>query len=600
MKLLPRIIFLIFLCPCSYGSTCETWGSWFSEEHGGYSDFFGQAFNGMACNGGRCDNKKLHYCSERLLEGSYTISGWFSDEGGPYTCPSGHVLSGIRCDLGNCDNMKYYCQKSRNFELTGSNSWTDWFSEEQGDKFCPNQNDVVIGIQCTGKDCDNLRLNCATIHEEVEDTDGVCKWTDFISEERRNLGTTTDENKGAIAFRCRGHRCDDISLLLCDYLKLSTKTKGSTPRSKSEEEGDNYCPPGLVISSITCYGGTCDNKALHCKRPDVFQLESGKSSAGRFSEEGNGMQQCPEGFLIEGIHCHGKACDNITLRCRQYTMLPSCAYGVDSNGDCTTRFEKSAGFWKWVSSGNGVLTYRKTSHYSRTDGKHVTKSKSKLFTEQFGIGYEFQFCTGATVGGELTGGSATSSMCHTVKADYQHSSSVENSITSTVLNSVTDGETRECATTSPPQCTSNPSGCVMYQWVLTRKEEPTKETMALFTCNFYFKYTGDITEKPNCVPAHCADNECMNCRHAGGEKPSPVIDETKGKELKKKDDVAVGTNFVGNWGAVAETPVTQKHIEYRSFYLFGAIFAVTFIGLFLYQRKTKRTEQFHLLDADEL
>jgi hypothetical protein len=143
---------------------------WFSEEGDARQDCDTQqnyAVRGINCKGSYCDDKQLYCCADGLpgLDPSNRIeSPYFSEEDPPYIDKS-RVLTGLACTGRYCDNISmtmYGFRSGPNIDQ----SWTQgWFSEEKGYDRC-QRNGVemgfVVGLECGGRYCDNLKLTCAT------------------------------------------------------------------------------------------------------------------------------------------------------------------------------------------------------------------------------------------------------------------------------------------------------------------------------------------------------------------------------------------------------------------------------------------------------
>jgi hypothetical protein len=138
----------------------------FSEEAPGRADCEpGYAVRGMTCDGRYCDDKQLNCCADHLptLDPSNRKdSPWFSD-------PSSYldvtrVLTGLACRGRYCDDLQMRMYGFRD-GLPLKTTWTEgWLSEEQGSRNCTDggtKYGFVVGIECQGDYCDNLRFTCA-------------------------------------------------------------------------------------------------------------------------------------------------------------------------------------------------------------------------------------------------------------------------------------------------------------------------------------------------------------------------------------------------------------------------------------------------------
>ena len=70
-------------------------------------------------------------------------------------------IAGVACSGRYCDNIRLECrQYLDNNALIVTSHWTGWFSDENvRSAYCPNDM-VVNGVQCSGRYCDNMRLQC--------------------------------------------------------------------------------------------------------------------------------------------------------------------------------------------------------------------------------------------------------------------------------------------------------------------------------------------------------------------------------------------------------------------------------------------------------
>ncbi|MFW7380152.1 MAG: hypothetical protein ACOH5I_15160 [Oligoflexus sp.] len=118
------------------------------------------------------------------------------------------VVSGLQCKGRYCDNVALQCQQGLE---TSSHSWTDYFSEEgQNSRICPDQK-FVTSIKCRGRYCDQVALRCSQVAEQNHDS---CYWTASFSEEH---GGTFEfpENTYLAGVQCEGRYCDNKRAYLC-------------------------------------------------------------------------------------------------------------------------------------------------------------------------------------------------------------------------------------------------------------------------------------------------------------------------------------------------------------------------------------------------
>ncbi len=81
--------------------------------------------------------------------------------------------------------------------------------------------------------------------------------------------------------------------------------------SFSEEDPPSLCPSGYVVKGIRCSGRYCDNKSLRCQRyrpksPDYRW-------SGWFSEDRPSEERSKDEF-VTGLACSGRYCDNLRIR----------------------------------------------------------------------------------------------------------------------------------------------------------------------------------------------------------------------------------------------------------------------------------------------
>ncbi|WP_157595180.1 hypothetical protein [Plesiocystis pacifica] len=138
--------------------------------------------------------------------------------------------------------------------------WTGWTSEEDPPSACPNRY-VARGVDCKGKYCDDLKMDCHYTGRWHGDT----SWLPAISEESpQNVASCTASNEWMTGFSCSGKYCDNVSLRCTELANTST---GSCTWSGwySEEQAPFNAPSGRYIKGMRCNGKYCDNKQYrHC------------------------------------------------------------------------------------------------------------------------------------------------------------------------------------------------------------------------------------------------------------------------------------------------------------------------------------------------
>merc|ERR1712045_366372 len=89
----------------------------------------------------------------------------FSEENGGYSGQQNMPIAGIRCGGGRCDNKQLIVIGNAVSNFWGGSSWTGWFSEEGSGEMLCGSGKLVNEIQCSGSQCDNMRLSCASIRD---------------------------------------------------------------------------------------------------------------------------------------------------------------------------------------------------------------------------------------------------------------------------------------------------------------------------------------------------------------------------------------------------------------------------------------------------
>lgn len=170
--------------------------------------------------------------------GSWT--GWVSEENGspPALCASGtEAARGLDCYGGYCDDVRLYCESLPYGITVDSYDFTDFFSEEDDGigrvtsegwyrydnsfshvcKYAGSAG-IVTGIRCSGGNCDNIALECATprthfegVTEPVDFTD--CYWTAEYSEEQAAF--IAPYGQFITGVECNDSNCDNKSYYVC-------------------------------------------------------------------------------------------------------------------------------------------------------------------------------------------------------------------------------------------------------------------------------------------------------------------------------------------------------------------------------------------------
>jgi hypothetical protein len=166
--------------------------------------------------------------------------------------------------------------------------WTRWFSEESpAYAICSGTDEGVVGFQCSGSYCDNIRFLCETLPFGLVSNFSY-SWTGYFSEESDGLGEYVsegfyhyyDENYrvcyasdtgGVVSgMGCRGDYCDDIQLecmkpakLVNGVLTLASFTNCAWSGWYSEEQSAVDFGWNRYIVGAECSGDYCDNKRFY-------------------------------------------------------------------------------------------------------------------------------------------------------------------------------------------------------------------------------------------------------------------------------------------------------------------------------------------------
>mmetsp|Transcript_16309 Transcript_16309/g.29828 ORF Transcript_16309/g.29828 Transcript_16309/m.29828 type:complete len:336 (-) Transcript_16309:827-1834(-) len=141
--------------------------SWFSEENGGRSDLLKFPISSIRTSGRFADSMQLLGTKlgsgEVLDTSSITLTSEFS-EGSSRACPAGQLVTGIRCSGRYCDNKQLECAALRkDYQVdTARVAYSATFSEETGVGQCTFAT-YMSGLECSGEYCDNLRMTCTLL-----------------------------------------------------------------------------------------------------------------------------------------------------------------------------------------------------------------------------------------------------------------------------------------------------------------------------------------------------------------------------------------------------------------------------------------------------
>jgi hypothetical protein len=188
-------------------------------------------------------------------------TGWMSEEfGGPLACPSNMVVIGVECRGSFCDQVRLRCDTFPN-TFSDASVWESPWIEHGGDIFgngatkevtCPD-NEWVTGMECMGDYCDNVKILCKSTGRAA----GTCAWTaDWYSEEQGAFTVPADSYIRGV--RCAGMHCDNKQYFVCQARPAaanSCRGRCDVFSSSHSCQCDDAC---------SLYGDCCTDHALHC------------------------------------------------------------------------------------------------------------------------------------------------------------------------------------------------------------------------------------------------------------------------------------------------------------------------------------------------
>lgn len=136
--------------------------------------------------------------------------------------------------------------------------WTRFISEEdgsgpEGGVRCA-ANEAVVGVECMGDFCDNVRVRCDTF----QNTTGLGRWTTWV-EHTAGTQVKCGTNEWMAGIKCWGDWCDNVSIW-CVPTNNGAANCAWTTQYWSEENGAFTAPPSRYLAGIECTGNHCDNK----------------------------------------------------------------------------------------------------------------------------------------------------------------------------------------------------------------------------------------------------------------------------------------------------------------------------------------------------
>jgi hypothetical protein len=151
-------------------------------------------------------------------------TAWVSEEQpAGVTCGDDGLATQAQCSGSYCDNMRLFCSMPFYMTKTGTGAWTfPYISEEGGARVdCPF-GQAIDGIRASGSYSDNISIHCSPITFPPGFT---CGFKAFFSEEQGSTSWSWDvlnySPSFAVAVRCSGSYCDNLSFLVCQPICLN-------------------------------------------------------------------------------------------------------------------------------------------------------------------------------------------------------------------------------------------------------------------------------------------------------------------------------------------------------------------------------------------
>ena len=188
------------------------------------------------------------------------------------------------------------------------------------------------------------------------------QWTATFSEEGEAQSEQFDMAPiGAIM--CIDVRCDDKRTKHYEHplVKLEYETWKWVGWFTSGQAA-HHCPPDMYVARISCRDHFCGKMALHCHKAKHITTDFRRKIGeyyGPKDHEGKG-KQCPDGYAITGMQCHGPGCHALDFWCSRLVISDVEATAVEASwepmaaGDrtITVMEEVKAGFRKWKEETN--------------------------------------------------------------------------------------------------------------------------------------------------------------------------------------------------------------------------------------------------------
>jgi hypothetical protein len=146
----------------------------------------GQVAWTLACQGDYCAAIESGCWTTSVpLTTNTTMTDYYSEEQGQFFCPSGYMVNGFDVQGwdGYGDNISLSCLQTDGWVVDPPTcTWSDWISEEVINTqpsptpwstpnanyvACPGATSVIVGMECNGPWCDNMRIQCCDFVEST-------------------------------------------------------------------------------------------------------------------------------------------------------------------------------------------------------------------------------------------------------------------------------------------------------------------------------------------------------------------------------------------------------------------------------------------------
>ncbi|TNE50432.1 MAG: hypothetical protein EP343_08175 [Deltaproteobacteria bacterium] len=335
------------------------WTGWFSDENRNFvSCPRNQYANGFQCSGKYCDNRRLHCTGSIAFAEIKDHQGFVTDEQGNRSrgfgaCPDGWYLVGILCTGRYCDNQHFRCARrisSYQRKHVGC-SWTQWFSEETRPNAaaCPAGKHIV-GLGCSGRYCDNIRLYCCSPPPSAScgsgyyvNSSGSCS--------RCSAGTYKSGTNGATSCsRCPAGRYSSSGASSCSTCRAGTYSSSGASSCSTCSAG-TYSSSGASSCSRCSAGTYSSSGASSCSRCSGGSYSSSGASscsrcgAGTYSSSGaSSCSRCSAGTYAAGLgNSSCRTCSAGTYSSSGATSCNRCPAGTYSSSGASSCSKCAAG-----------------------------------------------------------------------------------------------------------------------------------------------------------------------------------------------------------------------------------------------------------------